>query len=173
MCITDFPTTTMSAVKVVPEDSSFQAELASAGSKLVVVDFTATWCGPCKRIAPFFDELSTKYDRAVFLKVNPPIFYIKYFRSSLQVDVDQCQETAAANGVSAMPTFIFFRNKTKIDKIQGADNKALEEKVKDDIIYETGYSFASFNYQIKQHYGEDGGDGEDAGVKGNLLVSSN
>ena len=77
MCITDFPTTTMSAVKVVPEDSSFQAELASAGSKLVVVDFTATWCGPCKRIAPFFDELSTKYDRAVFLKVNPLSFYIR------------------------------------------------------------------------------------------------
>ena len=65
----------MSAVKVVPEDSSFQAELSSAGSKLVVVDFTATWCGPCKRIAPFFDELSTKYDRAVFLKVNPLSFY--------------------------------------------------------------------------------------------------
>merc|ERR1719233_1092204 len=92
---------------------------------------------PCKRIAPFFDELSSKYDRAVFLKV----------------DVDQCQETAAANGVSAMPTFIFFRNKTKIDKIQGADNKALEEK-------------------IKQHYGEDGGDGEDAGVKGMMDLST-
>ena len=60
----------MSAVKVVPEDSFFQTELASAGAKLVVVDFTATWCGPCKRIAPFFDELSSKYDRAVFLKVN-------------------------------------------------------------------------------------------------------
>merc|ERR1711936_887479 len=110
MCITDFPASTMSSVKVIPEDSSFQVELAAAGSKLVVVDFTATWCGPCKRIAPFFDELSTKYSKAVFLKV----------------DVDQCQETAAANGVSAMPTFIFFRNKTKIDKIQGADNKALE-----------------------------------------------
>merc|ERR1711936_714215 len=137
MCITDFPTTTMSAVKVVPEDSFFQTELASAGAKLVVVDFTATWCGPCKRIAPFFDELSTKYSKAVFLKV----------------DVDQCQETAAANGVSAMPTFIFFRNKTKIDKIQGADNKALEEK-------------------IKQHYGEDGGDSEEAGVKGMMDLST-
>eukprot|EP00088_Acartia_fossae_P032234 TRINITY_DN33023_c0_g1_i1.p1 TRINITY_DN33023_c0_g1~~TRINITY_DN33023_c0_g1_i1.p1 ORF type:complete len:300 (+),score=73.88 TRINITY_DN33023_c0_g1_i1:41-901(+) len=121
----------MSSVVVIKDDGHFQAELASAGPKLVVVDFTASWCGPCKRIAPFFEELSTKYPRAVFLKV----------------DVDECQETAASNGVSAMPTFIFFRNKTKVDRIQGADTNALEEKV-------------------KHHYGEEGGDVEDAGVKG-------
>jgi len=74
---------------------------------------------------------STKYSRAVFLKV----------------DVDECQETAAAQGVSAMPTFIFFRNKTKIDRMQGADTNALEEK-------------------IKQLIGDEGSEGEDAGVKG-------
>merc|ERR1712154_391296 len=78
----------MSAVKVLADDAQFQAELSSAGSKLVVVDFTASWCGPCKRIAPFYDELSAKYSKAVFLKV----------------DVDQCQETAAGQGVTAMPT---------------------------------------------------------------------
>jgi len=127
----------MSAVKVVADDSGFQAELAAAATKLVVVDFTASWCGPCKRIAPFFDELSTKYPRAVFLKV----------------DVDQCQETAAGQGVSAMPTFMFFRNKTRLDKLQGADTKALEEKV-------------------KQHYGEEGGEGEEAGVKGMMDLNT-
>lgn len=52
-------------------------------------------CGPCQRIAPVFQQLATKYPRAVFIKI----------------DVDQCQETAAAQGVSAMPTFIFYRNK--------------------------------------------------------------
>jgi len=123
----------MSEVKQVQDDAQFQAELASAGTKLVIVDFTASWCGPCKRIAPFYEELSSKYPNTVFLKV----------------DVDQCQETAAAHGVTAMPTFMFFRNKTKLDKLQGADNKALED-------------------MIKKHYGEEGGETEDAGVKGML-----
>lgn len=52
-------------------------------------------CGPCQRIAPQFERLPTKYPRAIFL----------------QVDVDKCQDTAAAQGVSAMPTFFFYRNK--------------------------------------------------------------
>ena len=60
----------MTSVKIVPDDSSFAAELEAAESKLVVVDFTAEWCGPCKRIAPFYDELSNKFPRAVFLKVD-------------------------------------------------------------------------------------------------------
>lgn len=47
----------------------------------------------------------------------------------LKIDVDKCQETAAAQGVSAMPTFIFYRNKTKIDRLQGADPQALESKI--------------------------------------------
>ena len=61
--------------------------------------------------------------------------------------MDQCQETAAAQGVNAMPTFMFFRNKVKIDKMQGADNKALED-------------------MIKKHYGEEGGEAEEVGVRG-------
>jgi len=104
----------MTAVKLVEEDSQFSTELADAQSKLVVVDFTAEWCGPCKRIAPFFDELSTKYPRAVFLKV----------------DVDQCTETAALHNVTAMPTFLFLKNNAELDKIQGADNPTLEAKIK-------------------------------------------
>ena len=70
MCIAEIPSENMSAVKMMQDDAQFQAELAGAGSKLVVVDFTASWCGPCKRIAPFYDELSAKYPNAVFLKVN-------------------------------------------------------------------------------------------------------
>ena len=63
------PRDTMTSVTVIQDDAHFHAELASAGTKLVAVDFTASWCGPCKRISPFFDELSSKYTNAVFLKV--------------------------------------------------------------------------------------------------------
>jgi len=137
MCVTELPRDTMTSVTVIQDDAHFHTELASAGTKLVAVDFTASWCGPCKRISPFFDELSSKYTNAVFLKV----------------DVDQCQETAAAHGVNAMPTFLLFRNKIKIDKMQGADNKALEEL-------------------IKKHYGDEGGESEEVGVKGMMDLAT-
>jgi thiol-disulfide isomerase/thioredoxin len=55
-------------------------------------------CGPCQSIAPVFEQLAGKYPRAIFLKV----------------DVGKCQETAASQGVSAMPTFIFYRNKVRL-----------------------------------------------------------
>lgn len=69
------------------------------------------------RVAPFFEQLPAKYPRAVFLKV----------------DVDKCAETAAAQGVSAMPTFIFYRNRSKIDRLQGADIAGLENKIRQHI----------------------------------------
>ncbi|XP_003694438.1 thioredoxin-like protein 1 [Apis florea] len=103
----------MGAVRVINDDGQFYGEMASAGTKLVVVDFTATWCGPCQRIAPIFEQLSLKYPNAVFLKV----------------DVDKCAETAAMQGVSAMPTFIFYRNQTKLGLCQGADPTGLESKI--------------------------------------------
>jgi thioredoxin-like negative regulator of GroEL len=59
-------------------------------------------------------QLSTKYPNAVFLKV----------------DVDKCPGTAAAYNVSAMPTFIFFRNRAELERLRGANKDQLENKVK-------------------------------------------
>lgn len=59
-------------MKVVDIDSetAFDNTIQSAAGSLVVVDYSTTWCGPCKVIAPKFDELSEKYPDAVFLKVR-------------------------------------------------------------------------------------------------------
>ncbi|XP_077285066.1 thioredoxin-like [Arctopsyche grandis] len=127
----------MGLATVITGEGHFQGEMAAAGTKLVVVDFTATWCPPCQRIAPFFEQLPAKFPRAVFLKV----------------DVDTCAETAAAQGVSAMPTFIFYRNKTRIDRLQGADSATLENKV-------------------RQHYGDESTAGGDSPVAGHMDLAT-
>ena len=100
-------------VKQLKTKAEFDAELAAAGGKLVVVDFTATWCGPCQMIAPLFNELSEK---------NPDVVFVK-------VDVDENQETAAACGINCMPTFQFYKNGAKAFEMQGADPNQLTAKV--------------------------------------------
>lgn len=91
----------------------FDAVLAEAGSKAVIVDFTATWCGPCKAIAPVYEQLSKLFPEAVFIKV----------------DVDQNQETAQKCGISAMPTFKVYKEKAEVDHMKGANQKGLEALV--------------------------------------------
>ncbi|EHB11923.1 Myotubularin-related protein 13 [Heterocephalus glaber] len=91
----------ISAAKMVQQINSkeaFQQALAAAGDKLVVVDFSATWCGPCKMIKPFFHSLSEKYSNVLFL----------------EVDVDDCQDIAAECEVKCMPTFQFFKKGEKV-----------------------------------------------------------
>eukprot|EP00124_Ichthyophonus_hoferi_P004412 Ihof_evm2s481 gene=Ihof_evmTU2s481 len=99
----------------VANDEQYPLEMARAGDKLIVVDFFATWCGPCQRVAPFYSEMSVKYrTSAVFLKI----------------DVDQCTQVAAVSGVSAMPTFMFFKNNQKLGEMKGANTAALEDYIK-------------------------------------------
>ncbi|XP_039273585.2 thioredoxin-like protein 1 [Styela clava] len=100
-------------VQHIDNDAAFQLSFNDAGSSLVVIDFFATWCGPCHAIAPVFEELSNQYEGVVFLKV----------------DVDKCFETKTIYGVRAMPTFLFIRNETTLHKIQGAKAEELRNKV--------------------------------------------
>jgi thioredoxin 1 len=75
-----------------------------AGDKPVVIDFTATWCGPCQRIGPKFAEMEGEFTNI----------------SMVKVDVDANEEAAAKCGISAMPTFQVWKGGEKVDELVGA-----------------------------------------------------
>ncbi|KAL8166091.1 hypothetical protein V2J09_007590 [Rumex salicifolius] len=84
-------------------------ERESSSNKLVVVDFTASWCGPCRMIAPILADLAKKKTDVVFVKV----------------DVDEVKEVAEEWSVEAMPTFIFLKNGKLVEKVVGANKDLL------------------------------------------------
>jgi len=97
-------------VKVCKTHDELKQELTDAGDKLVVIDFFAEWCGPCKVIAPIIGEMATANPNVVFLKV----------------DVDENEDSAAEYGISAMPTFIFIKKGAKVDDMMGANAEKLK-----------------------------------------------
>ncbi|GMM55742.1 thioredoxin [Maudiozyma humilis] len=101
------------AVTQINSAADFDAALASAGAKLVVVDFFATWCGPCKMIAPMMEKFSEQYTDAVFLKV----------------DVDQIAPLAQKYEISAMPTLVFIKNGAEVTKVVGANMAAVKQNI--------------------------------------------
>ena len=102
-------------VHVIASKQDWEAKLAEAqaNGKIVVVDFTATWCGPCKMIAPIYEELSMKHPQLVFLKV----------------DVDDMHEICNEWDVHAMPTFIFIKDGKAVDKVVGMNPELLESRI--------------------------------------------
>ncbi|XP_052869960.1 thioredoxin-2-like [Anopheles cruzii] len=101
-------------VYLVKDSNDFNNKLESAGDQLVVVDFFATWCGPCKVIAPKLEEFQNKYaDKVVILKV----------------DVDECEDLAAQYNISSMPTFLFIKRKQVVQQFSGANAEKLENQI--------------------------------------------
>ena len=96
-------------------DDDFYARLADAGEKPVIVDFYATWCGPCSFIAPTFEQLAEKFgENLVFLKV----------------DVDKCAKTSDKYGVNSLPTFQIVKDSKAVEgEICQASKPKLEELV--------------------------------------------
>ncbi|OWM75995.1 thioredoxin H2-like [Punica granatum] len=87
---------------------------ASKGTtKLMVVDFTASWCGPCKLMEPMINDLATKCTDIEFIKI----------------DVDELEDVAKTFGVEAMPTFLLIKNGIVVDKVVGAKKDELQKKI--------------------------------------------
>uniref|UniRef100_A0A0X3Q5Y5 Thioredoxin-like protein 1 n=1 Tax=Schistocephalus solidus TaxID=70667 RepID=A0A0X3Q5Y5_SCHSO len=104
----------MSTIQHIENDQSFREIVKSSDSEsLIVVDFYANWCGPCKIIAPVFADLSRKYTSVKFVKV----------------DVDKCEETAAHYHITAIPTFIFIRDGKTVDTVRTANATELQNKL--------------------------------------------
>jgi len=95
--------------RVLVLDSVSQYQTLISHNRAVVVDCSAKWCGPCKQIAPKYDEMSSEYESIVFTKI----------------DVDDAEELAQLLQVESMPTFIFVKNGDIFSRFSGANIKEL------------------------------------------------
>lgn len=89
-------------------DSNFESEVIKSNIP-VLIDFWATWCGPCKAIAPIVEDLAKEYDGK--FKIG-------------KVDVDDNQQTAIKYGIRSIPTLLIMKNGKVNDTIVGAVPKA-------------------------------------------------
>jgi thioredoxin 1 len=88
-------------------DSNFEAEISSKA--LVVVDFWAPWCGPCRALGPIIEQVADE--------VGPGI-------SVAKVNIDESSELAGRFEVQSIPTIIFFKNGTEVRRSVGVSTKA-------------------------------------------------
>ena len=103
---------------IVLTDSNFASEVAKY--PVMLVDFWAPWCGPCRMVSPIIEQLSREYSgRVAFGKVN----------------VDENQRIAASFGIQSIPTLMIFKGSKAVDVIIGAMPKAqIEMKLKQQLL---------------------------------------
>ena len=104
-----------SSVRHIETAAELDQIISQTKDSLIVVDFSAEWCGPCRMIAPVFDELAlaTADAGAVFCKV----------------DVDKVPELADRYEVQGMPTFVFIKDGAVVERFAGASPQKLREVV--------------------------------------------
>ncbi|XP_066308330.1 thioredoxin H4-1-like isoform X1 [Miscanthus floridulus] len=102
-------------VHVVTSKEDWDQKIAEANKdgKIVVANFSASWCGPCRVISPVYAEMSQTYPQLMFLTI----------------DVDELMEFSSSWDIRATPTFFFLKNGQQVDKLVGANKPELEKKV--------------------------------------------
>lgn len=83
------------------------------GEKPLVVDFWATWCGPCRAIAPYIEELAKEYDGNIVVG---------------KCDVEENDDIVMEFGVRNIPTILFFKNGEVVDRLVGGQSKSAIQK---------------------------------------------
>eukprot|EP00189_Rhodosorus_marinus_P009414 CAMPEP_0184737578 /NCGR_PEP_ID=MMETSP0315-20130426/372_1 /TAXON_ID=101924 /ORGANISM="Rhodosorus marinus, Strain UTEX LB 2760" /LENGTH=135 /DNA_ID=CAMNT_0027204851 /DNA_START=184 /DNA_END=591 /DNA_ORIENTATION=+ len=111
---------TRNGVRMLVSDVGSKAELdkvlEGAGSSLVVVDYSTSWCGPCKMIEPKFQQMSEEYSDVVFLKV-------------MGDKDEETQEMMKTESIRAVPAFHFWKEKERVHTITGARTEDIESAI--------------------------------------------
>ncbi len=84
-------------------DANFETEVVNSGIP-VVVDFWATWCGPCRKLSPVVEEIAQNYeDKVKFVKVN----------------IEECMDTAKKYSISGLPSLLVFKDGEAVERMAG------------------------------------------------------
>ncbi|KAK1351506.1 Thioredoxin domain-containing protein [Heracleum sosnowskyi] len=102
-------------IHLITDNDVWEQKLAEAekDNKIVIANFSATWCDPCRMIAPYYRELSEQHPSIMFLSI----------------DVDELIEFSSQWDIKATPTFFFLRNGEQYDKLVGANRPELQNKI--------------------------------------------
>ncbi|OJA19142.1 hypothetical protein AZE42_02166 [Rhizopogon vesiculosus] len=101
-------------------------EYTSDPNKITIIDFTATWCGPCKQIKPIFEQLAKEHTKLNFVKV----------------DIDQASDVAAEFAIRSVPTFVFLKGEEEQARFSGADQNKLKSTIIQFIGHESSGAFS-------------------------------